>query len=64
MIHDELELDKMGGYHEERTKRRRNKKTGEVVEVVEREVIKRKTALFVIISDTDASFNVRYRGWK
>jgi len=54
----------MGGYHEERTKRRRNKKTGEVVEVVEREVIKRKTALFVIISDTDASFNVRYRGWK
>jgi len=57
MMHDELELDKMGGYHIERTRRRRNKNTGEIIEVVEKEVVKRKTALFVIISDTDASFN-------
>jgi len=57
MMHDELELDKMGGYHIERKKRRRNKETGKVTETVEKEVVKRKTALFVIISDTDASFN-------
>jgi len=57
MKHDELELDKMGGYHVEHKKRRRNKTTGEIVETVEKEVVKRKTALFVIISDTDASFN-------
>ena len=46
---DELELDKLGGFK----RRVRNKKTGEY----EDKVIKRKTALFVIISDTDASFN-------
>jgi len=49
MSQDELELDKLGGFK----KRIRNKKTGEY----EEKVIKRKTALFVIISDTDASFN-------
>jgi len=49
MSQDELELDKLGGF----TKRVRNKQTGEY----EDKVIKRKTALFVIISDTDASFN-------
>ena len=49
MSQDELELDKLGGY----TKRVRNKKTGEY----EDKIIKRRTALFVIISDTDASFN-------
>ena len=64
MMYDSLELDKLGGYIVEHNKRRRNKKTNEIVEVVEKEVIKRKTALFVIISDTDASFNVRYRGCK
>jgi type IV secretion system protein VirD4 len=42
---DELELDKIGGY------RRYNPKTKKD------EVIKEKTALFVIISDTDDSFN-------
>jgi len=57
MMHDELELDKMGGYHIERKRRRRNKQTGKIVETVEKEVVKRRTALFVIISDTDASFN-------
>jgi len=57
MMHDELELDKIGGYHVERIRRRRNKTTGEIIEVKEKEVIKRKTALFVIISDTDSSFN-------
>jgi len=57
MMHDELELDKIGGYHIEHKRRRRNKKTGEIIEVVEKEVVKRRTALFVIISDTDASFN-------
>ena len=57
MMYDSLELDKLGGYIVEHKKRRRNKKTNEIVEVVEKEVIKRKTALFVIISDTDASFN-------
>ena len=57
MMYDELELDKMGGYHIEHRKRRRNKATGEIIETVEKEVVKRKTALFVIISDTDASFN-------
>ena len=57
MMYDELELDKLGGYHIERKKRRRNKKTGEITEVVEKEIVKRKTALFIIISDTDASFN-------
>ena len=57
MMTDELELDKLGGYHIERKKRRRNKATGEVVEVTEKEVVKRKTALFIIISDTDSSFN-------
>jgi len=64
MMHDELELDKTGGYHVKRIRRRRNKKTGDIIEVTEREVVKRRTALFVIISDTDSSFNVRYRGWK
>ena len=57
MMHDDLELDKIGGYHVERKIRRRNKKTNKIVEVTEKEVVKRKTALFVIISDTDASFN-------
>ena len=42
-----MELDNMGGYYGTRVSR----KTGK------REVVKQKTALFVIISDTDASFN-------
>ena len=45
MSEDELALDNLGGY------KRINPDTG-----VE-EVIKQKTALFVVISDTDASFN-------
>lgn len=45
MSNDELELDTLGGY------RKYNKKTKK------KEVIKQKTALFVIISDTDDSFN-------
>jgi len=45
MSDDELELDKLGGYKQYNPK---NKKD---------EVIKQKTALFVIISDTDSSFN-------
>jgi type IV secretion system protein VirD4 len=42
---DELELDKLGGYKKYNPKTRKD------------EVIKEKTALFVIISDTDDSFN-------
>jgi len=45
MSTDELELDKIGGY------KKVNPDTGE------EKIIKRKTALFVIISDTDDSFN-------
>ena len=45
MGEDELELDKIGGYKKYNPK---TKKDG---------VIKEKTALFVIISDTDDSFN-------
>jgi len=45
MSEDELELDKIGGY------KQINTDTGE------EEVITKKTALFVIISDTDSSFN-------
>ena len=42
---DEMELDKIGGY------KKLNTQTGEM------ETVKQKTALFVIISDTDSSFN-------
>jgi len=49
MSEDELELDTLGGVKV----KKRNKKTGQIGEVIE----KRKTALFVIISDTNASFN-------
>lgn len=45
MSEDELELDKLGGY------KKYNPKTKE------EEIVKQKTALFVIISDTDSSFN-------
>jgi len=45
MSEDELELDNLGGY------KRINPDTGE------EEVIRQKNALFVIISDTDSSFN-------
>ena len=45
MSEDELELDKIGGY------KQINPTTGE------EEIITRKTALFIIISDTDDSFN-------
>ena len=45
MSEDELELDKIGGY------KQINPSTGE------EEVITKKTALFIIISDTDDSFN-------
>ena len=45
MNEDELELDKIGGY------KQINPDTGE------EEIITKKTALFVIISDTDSSFN-------
>ena len=66
MSRDDLELDKLGGYKE--TKLVYNKQEGKYVEKVvqiknpktgkvEDKVIKRKTALFVIISDTDSSFN-------
>ena len=66
MSRDDLELDKLGGYketklvynrkkgiYEEKVVRVKNPKTGKV----EDKVIKRRTALFVIISDTDSSFN-------
>jgi len=42
---DELELDKIGGYKQVNTD------TGE------EEIITKKTCLFIIISDTDDSFN-------
>ena len=45
MADDELELDKIGGYWKYNPKTKKD------------EVIKEKTALFVIISDTDDSFN-------
>ena len=45
MGEDELELDKIGGYKKYNPKTKKD------------EVIKEKTALFVIISDTDDSFN-------
>jgi len=45
MSEDELELDNLGGY------KKLNPDTGE------EEIIKQKNALFVIISDTDSSFN-------
>ena len=45
MSEDELELDNLGGY------KKINPDTGE------EEIIKQKNALFVIISDTDSSFN-------
>jgi len=45
MSEDELELDNLGGY------KKINLDTGE------EEVVKQKNALFVIISDTDSSFN-------
>ena len=45
MSEDELELDKIGGYRRYDPKKRKD------------ETIKEKTALFVIISDTDDSFN-------
>ena len=62
MSQDELELDKLGGYKkmvrnrktgELEPKQALNRKTGKYEDVV----IKRKTALFVIISDTDSSCN-------
>jgi len=45
MSDDKLELDSLGGY------KRHNPKTKQD------EIIKQKSALFVIISDTDDSFN-------
>ena len=45
MSEDELELDNLGGY------KKTNPDTGD------EEVVKQKNALFVIISDTDSSFN-------
>jgi len=45
MSEDELELDNLGGY------KKVNPDTGE------EEIVKQKNALFVIISDTDSSFN-------
>jgi len=42
---DELELDTLGGYKQYNPKTKKD------------EIIKDKTALFVIISDTDSSFN-------
>ena len=73
MSRDDLELDKLGGYketklvynkkkgeYEKKVLQVRNKKTGKL----EDKIVKQKTALFVIISDTDSSFDVRYRGCK
>ena len=45
MSEDELELDNLGGY------KKINPDTGD------EEIIKQKNALFVIISDTNSSFN-------
>jgi type IV secretion system protein VirD4 len=46
MSTDEMELEKLGGYHDF------NPKTGK-----DDLVVKRKTALFVIIPDTNTTFN-------
>jgi len=45
MSEDELELDNLGGYKQYNPKTKKD------------DIIKQKTALFVIISDTDDSFN-------
>ena len=54
-------LNKKTGQYEDKViqvKRQvKNKKTGQMETKIEDKVIKRKTALFVIISDTDSSFN-------
>ena len=63
VMYDELELDKLGGYIVEKTIMKTNK-NGKKVKALEKVIKKEKRALFVIISDTDSSFNVRYRGWK
>ena len=73
MSRDDLELDKLGGYKETRLvydkekgiyeekvvqlKKQVKGKDGKIKTDIVDKVIKRKTALFVIISDTDASFN-------
>jgi len=73
MSADDLELDKLGGYKATRTIYNPNtgEYEGKVIQVrnkntgkLEDKIIKRKMALFVIISDTDDTFNVRYKGWK
>jgi len=56
MMYDELEINKLGGYIVEKTTTKKNK-NGKMVKVVHKEVKKEKRALFVIISDTDSSFN-------
>ena len=57
MSQDELELDKLGGFKKKIKRKVKDKETGKFEIVEEEKVIKRKTALFIIISDTDSSFN-------
>ena len=63
IMYDELELDKLGGYITKKTVIKSGA-DGKKITTVEKEIKKEKRALFVIISDTDSSFNVRYKGWK
>ncbi|MDR0273174.1 MAG: type IV secretory system conjugative DNA transfer family protein [Clostridiales bacterium] len=51
LAYDQLELDKLGGYHTGR--KRKNPETGKI----EKEIKKERFALFVIISDTNTTFN-------
>ena len=57
MSEDEMELDKLGGYQEQRIIRKKDKATGKITTTTEKKIIKRKTAFFVIIPDTDATYN-------
>jgi len=55
MMYDELELDKLGGYIVKKPVE--TEKNGKKVKTVVKETKAEKRALFVIISDTDSSFN-------
>jgi len=56
IMYDELELDKLGGYITKKTVIKSGA-DGKKIKTIENEIKKEKRALFVIISDTDSSFN-------
>jgi len=56
MMYDHLELDKLGGYIDDKRNPKKDK-TGKAVMVEKKKTVAEKRALFVIISDTDSSFN-------